>query len=104
MPFTGWGTADRTFDGDFSDQGWPNVTYECVADLIEMPDYSALQAAAAGSVDALITAPLSKDGVAAHAPGFKGLEAATGLDIAGMVVDFAVGKVPGSRPSRGSAS
>lgn len=42
----GWGTDDRTFEGDFSDQGWPSVSYQCVVDLIEMPDYTQLQAAA----------------------------------------------------------
>lgn len=52
---SGWGSDDRTFDGDFADQGWPNVTYECVVDLIEMPDYTALAAAAdaAGSDDGI---------------------------------------------------
>lgn len=45
----GWGTDDRTFEGDFGEQGWPNVTYNCVADLIEMPDYSVLQQAADGA-------------------------------------------------------
>lgn len=45
----GWGTDDRTFEGDFSDQGWPDVTYQCVVDLIEMPDYQALQQAADGA-------------------------------------------------------
>jgi prepilin-type N-terminal cleavage/methylation domain-containing protein len=38
----GWGDADKTFSGDFSDEGWPDVTYICVADLIEMPDYQQL--------------------------------------------------------------
>ena len=42
----GWGNDDRTFEGDFSDQGWPSVSYQCVVDLIEMPDYTQLQAAA----------------------------------------------------------
>jgi Tfp pilus assembly protein PilV len=41
----GWGDADQTFTGDFSDEGWPSVTYICVADLIEMPDYNQLVAA-----------------------------------------------------------
>ena len=35
----GWGTDDRTFDGDFSEEGWPGVTYYCVADMIEMPEF-----------------------------------------------------------------
>lgn len=36
----GWGLDDQTFDGDFSDEGWPDVTYVCVVDLIEMPEYT----------------------------------------------------------------
>lgn len=38
----GWGTDDQTFDGDFSEEGWPDVEYVCVVDLIEMPDYNEL--------------------------------------------------------------
>ncbi len=38
----GWGQDDQTFEGDFSDEGWPNVEYVCVVDLIEMPDYNQL--------------------------------------------------------------
>jgi len=41
----GWGTDDQTFDGDFSDEGWPDVEYVCVIDLIEMPDYNELMQA-----------------------------------------------------------
>ncbi|MBV1858717.1 MAG: type II secretion system GspH family protein [Nannocystaceae bacterium] len=42
----GWGENDKEFEGDFSEEGWPEVTYKCVADKIEMPDYSALQQSA----------------------------------------------------------
>jgi len=42
----GWGDNDKEYEGDFSEEGWPDVTYKCVADMIEMPDYSALQRAA----------------------------------------------------------
>ncbi len=38
----GWGTDDQTFEGDFSEEGWPDVEYVCVVDLIEMPDYNEL--------------------------------------------------------------
>jgi type II secretion system protein I len=38
----GWGTDDRIFEGDFSEEGWPDVTYHCVADMIEMPEYQQL--------------------------------------------------------------
>lgn len=41
----GWGVDDQTFEGDFSDQGSPDVSYVCVVDLIEMPDYNQLVAA-----------------------------------------------------------
>jgi type II secretion system protein I len=34
-----WGTDDRTFEGDFSEEGWPDVEYHCVADMIEMPEF-----------------------------------------------------------------
>lgn len=48
----GWGADDQTFDGDFSDQGWPDVEYSCKVDLIEMPDYNQLvQAADAAETD-----------------------------------------------------
>ncbi|MGH1343438.1 MAG: type IV pilus modification PilV family protein [Nannocystales bacterium] len=42
----GWGDNDKEFEGDFSEEGWPEVTYKCVADMIEMPDYSVLQRSA----------------------------------------------------------
>lgn len=38
----GWGTDDQSFDGDFSEEGWPDVEYVCVVDLIEMPEYEQL--------------------------------------------------------------
>jgi prepilin-type N-terminal cleavage/methylation domain-containing protein len=41
----GWGTDDKTFEGDFSEEGWPDVEYICTVDLIEMPDYNELMAA-----------------------------------------------------------
>ena len=41
----GWGTDDKTFEGDFSEEGWPDVEYVCTVDLIEMPDYNELMAA-----------------------------------------------------------
>lgn len=39
---SGWATDDQTFEGDFSEEGWPDVEYVCVVDLIEMPDYNEL--------------------------------------------------------------
>jgi prepilin-type N-terminal cleavage/methylation domain-containing protein len=41
----GWATDDQTFEGDFSEDGWPDVEYVCVVDLIEMPDYNELMEA-----------------------------------------------------------
>ncbi len=48
----GWGDNDKEFEGDFSEEGWPDVTYKCVADMIEMPDYSAMQRAVDASENA----------------------------------------------------
>ena len=48
----GWGDNDKEYEGDFSEEGWPDVTYKCVADMIEMPDYSVLQRAADASDNA----------------------------------------------------
>lgn len=41
----GWGQDDQVFEGDFADEGWPDVEYLCVVDLIEMPDYNELVSA-----------------------------------------------------------
>ncbi|MCX4242953.1 prepilin-type N-terminal cleavage/methylation domain-containing protein [Paraliomyxa miuraensis] len=38
----GWGQDDQTFDGDFSEEGWPEIEYVCVVDLIELPEYEQL--------------------------------------------------------------
>lgn len=46
MKQDGWGDNDKEFEGDFSEEGWPDITYTCLADMIELPDYTALQAAA----------------------------------------------------------
>ncbi|MEM7160340.1 MAG: prepilin-type N-terminal cleavage/methylation domain-containing protein [Myxococcota bacterium] len=47
----GWGLDDQTFDGDFSEEGWPDVEYVCTVDLIEMPDYNQLIEAKDASED-----------------------------------------------------
>ncbi|MEZ4384007.1 MAG: type II secretion system protein [Nannocystaceae bacterium] len=41
----GWVREDRTYEGSFSDLGWPDVRYECIVDFIELPEYSKLRAA-----------------------------------------------------------
>jgi prepilin-type N-terminal cleavage/methylation domain-containing protein len=45
----GWGTDDKTFEGDFSEEGWPDIRYECLVDFIEVPDFNALQQAKDGA-------------------------------------------------------
>ncbi len=38
----GWGQDDQVFEGDFADEGWPDVEYICISDIIELPDYNEL--------------------------------------------------------------
>src|SRR5690606_37718888 len=35
----GWGDNDKEFEGDFSEEGWPDARYTCLVDMIELPDY-----------------------------------------------------------------
>lgn len=52
LQIDGWGSDDKTFDGDFSEEGWPDIRYECLIDFIEVPDFNVLQQAAqAGETD-----------------------------------------------------
>ncbi len=39
----GWVQQDKTYAGDFSEQGWPDVQYSCLIDFVEMPEYSQLR-------------------------------------------------------------
>ena len=41
----GWVREDRTYEGNFADQGWPKIKYTCLVDFIELPDYSKLREA-----------------------------------------------------------
>jgi len=41
----GWVREDRNYEGNFSEQGWPDTKYKCLVDFIELPDYSKLRAA-----------------------------------------------------------
>ena len=41
----GWVREDRVYEGNFADQGWPKITYTCLVDFIELPDYSKLREA-----------------------------------------------------------
>ncbi len=43
----GWVGEDKYYEGDFSEQGWPDVTYSCLIDFIEMPEYNELREAKA---------------------------------------------------------
>lgn len=38
----GWVESDVTFEGDFSEEGWPDMRYECLVDFMEMPEFTAL--------------------------------------------------------------
>ena len=54
----GWPKGDQDFEDDFSEEGWPDVTYKCLVDMIEMPEYSQIQQA----VDSADDAGLGEDG------------------------------------------
>ncbi len=41
----GWQTSDVTYQGDFDEQGWPEMEYECFVDFIELPEYNQMVAA-----------------------------------------------------------
>ena len=41
----GWVPTDRTYEGTFSEHGWPGVRYKCLVDFLEIPDYSKIRAA-----------------------------------------------------------
>ena len=41
----GWPSNDVEFDGDFSDQDWPDMEYHCLVDFIELPEWSQIQGA-----------------------------------------------------------
>ena len=41
----GWPSNDVEFEGDFSDQDWPDITYTCLVDFLELPDWSQIQGA-----------------------------------------------------------
>jgi type II secretion system protein I len=43
MQRLGWVLEDKSFDGDFSEQGHKDIRYECMVDFVELPDYTALQ-------------------------------------------------------------
>ncbi len=38
----GWPSSDKEYTGNFEEQGWPDIRYECLADFLEIPEYSQL--------------------------------------------------------------
>lgn len=36
----GWQTNDVSYKGNFGDQGWDDIEYECLVDFIELPEYN----------------------------------------------------------------
>jgi general secretion pathway protein I len=36
----GWQESDVEYEGDFDDQGWPDIEYVCTVDFIELPEYN----------------------------------------------------------------
>jgi len=42
----GWGDSDKEFSGDFAEQGWPDITYACMVDMVELPEHNAIAQAA----------------------------------------------------------
>ena len=45
----GWQTNDVTFKGDFDEQGWDDIEYECLVDYIELPEYNQMVQAKAAA-------------------------------------------------------
>lgn len=48
----GWPSNDVEYTGDFGDQDWPDMTYECLVDFLELPDWSQIQGAKDEAEDA----------------------------------------------------
>ncbi|ACY15146.1 type IV pilus modification PilV family protein [Haliangium ochraceum] len=40
----GFQELEQTFEGDFSDEGWPDITFEAVVEKIELPNMNSLEA------------------------------------------------------------
>jgi hypothetical protein len=47
----GFQELDQEFDGDFSEEGWPNIEWEAVVEKVELPASGALDALARGEGD-----------------------------------------------------
>ena len=48
----GWVSSDVEYDGDFAEQGYPDMDYLCTVHFIEMPEYNQLLAAKEGADEA----------------------------------------------------
>ena len=48
----GWPSNDVEFEGDFSDQDWPDMEYHCLVDFLELPEWSQIQGAKDEAEDA----------------------------------------------------
>lgn len=41
----GWQTSDTEYTGSFDEQGWPDISYRCVVDFLELPEYNEMLSA-----------------------------------------------------------
>ncbi|HLT36005.1 MAG TPA: prepilin-type N-terminal cleavage/methylation domain-containing protein [Enhygromyxa sp.] len=48
----GWVSSDTDYQGDFSDQGYPDMKWECTVHFIELPEYNQLIEAKEGADEA----------------------------------------------------
>jgi type II secretion system protein I len=48
----GWISSDAEYEGDFSEQGYPNMSWTCTVHFIELPEYSQLLEAKEGADEA----------------------------------------------------
>jgi general secretion pathway protein I len=74
----GYQELEQTMDGDFSDEGWPDITWEATVEKIELPGLASLQAADAaegGDGTGASTGALG-DGQGGEAGGIAGMAGA----------------------------
>lgn len=48
----GWQTTDTEYTGTFADQGWEDISYRCVVDFLELPEYNEMLSAKEDAEDA----------------------------------------------------
>lgn len=49
----GWQQSDIEYEGTFDDEGWPDVSYQCLVDFIELPEYNQMLEAKTDADNAL---------------------------------------------------